>query len=211
MAAKEGPDINDTFRTEGAEAARRRHDKAKRYNSGGGSNGTHANLIQSSAQFVTGFVPPEYVLVGVVQRRFIYSLTARTGSGKTAILLLLAACIAIARAIGSHVVKRGRVLYFAGENPDDVRMRWIAMADEMGFDLNAIDVYFIPGSFKISEMRAQSIKEMQAIGENSLSSLLIRARLISRAMTRAIINRWASTPPDSEPLLRIYWASPASS
>src|SRR6516162_1051734 len=121
------------------------------------SGGTKAMpLIQSSAQFVANFVPPEYVIVGVLQRRFSYSLTAKTGSGKTAVLLLFAACVgAIERNIGEHIVKPGGVLYFAGENPDDVRMRWIAMADEMGFELEQAGVYFIPGRFKISEMRNQ--------------------------------------------------------
>jgi AAA domain len=122
-------------------------------------------LIQSSAQFVKEFVPPEYVIVGLLQRRFSYSLTAKTGSGKTALLLFIAACIgAVERDIGEYIVKRGRVLYFAGENPDDVRMRWIAMADEMGFVLDKAQVYFIPGRFKISEMRTQIMNDMQALG-----------------------------------------------
>ena len=122
-------------------------------------------LIQSSEQFVANFVPPEYVIVGVLQRRFSYSFTAKTGGGKTAVLLLFAACVgAIERNIGEYIVKPGGVLYFAGENPDDVRMRWIAMADEMGFELEQAGVYFIPGRFKISEMRNQIIREMEAIG-----------------------------------------------
>jgi hypothetical protein len=34
-------------------------------------------IIKSSAEFVAGFVPPEYVVVGLLQRRFFYSLNAQ--------------------------------------------------------------------------------------------------------------------------------------
>jgi len=83
-------------------------------------------LAQSSAEFVAGFVPPDYLIEGLLQRRFIYSLTAATGTGKTAIALLLAALVSRGANLGKLEVAKGRVLYFAGENPDDVRMRWLA-------------------------------------------------------------------------------------
>src|SRR5262249_24461150 len=47
-------------------------------------------LALSSAEFVAGFVPPDYPRVGWLQRRFLYSLIAATGDGKTAIALLVA-------------------------------------------------------------------------------------------------------------------------
>ena len=56
-----------------------------------GHTGEHPSLIKSSAEFVADFTPPDYVLDGILQRRFCYSLTGRTGAGKTAILLLLSA------------------------------------------------------------------------------------------------------------------------
>lgn len=38
------------------------------------------------------------------------------------------------------------MLYFAGENPDDLRMRWIVLSEQMDFDRNDIDVHFIVGA-----------------------------------------------------------------
>ena len=124
--------------------------------------------ILSSAEFIKGFVSPDELLEGVLQRRFCYSFTGRTGGGKTAVLLLLAASTALARAIGPHAVEKGRVLYFAGENPDDVRMRWIALSQQMDFDVDTIDVHFIAGVFKISELMDEIKTQAAALGGVSL-------------------------------------------
>jgi hypothetical protein len=125
-------------------------------------------LIVSSGEFIAGFVPPDYLLDGMLQRRFCYSLTAPTGSGKTAILLLFSICVADARAIGEYGVEQGRVLYLAGENPDDIRMRWIAMADGMNFDPAKVDVHFLPGVYKLSEIGPRIRAEVEQIGPVSL-------------------------------------------
>jgi hypothetical protein len=125
-------------------------------------------LIQSSADFVAGFVPPDYLLDGIMQRRFFYSLTGRTNGGKTAIALLVAAHVGIGRPIGKCEVAQGRVLYFAGENPDDVRMRWIAMAQNLDFDIDTIPVSFVPGTFKISQIAARITQEVKESGDVAL-------------------------------------------
>jgi hypothetical protein len=150
------PDLNDTLQKEGPDAVRHRHDRAQRYNGVNATSGLEAErdaarpIIKSSAEFVAGFVPPEYVVVGLLQRRFFYSLTAPTGHGKTAIMLVLAASIALGNPFAGKETKRNRVLYLAAENADDVRMRWIALAQHIGFDLDTIEVYFVEGRFKLS-------------------------------------------------------------
>jgi hypothetical protein len=50
-----------------------------------------SKLMQSSAVFVGNYVPPDYLVDGLLQRRYVYSFTGPTGSGKTAIVLRLAA------------------------------------------------------------------------------------------------------------------------
>ena len=82
-------------------------------------------LLQSSAQFTGSFVPPDPLISGILQRRFIYALTGHTGRGKTAIALLFAAHVALGRRLGDLDVEKGRVLILAGENPTDAKMRWI--------------------------------------------------------------------------------------
>jgi hypothetical protein len=133
-----------------------------------GHTGEHPPLIKSSAEFVADFKAPEYVLDGILQRRFCYSFTGKTGAGKTAIMLRLSAHVALGQPLGDREVEQGRVLDFAGENPTDVRMRWIALAQQMDFDINAIDVHFIPGTFKISELRERIQAEAEQVGDFAL-------------------------------------------
>jgi len=120
--------------------------------------------IKSSKQFVAGFVPPDYTVDGLLQEGFLYSATGATGAGKTAITLRLAASVALGAPFADRRTKKNRVLYLAAENPDDVRMRWIALSQHMDFNLEAIEVFFIEGVFKISQMADCLKKEADRIG-----------------------------------------------
>jgi hypothetical protein len=103
------------------------------------------DLIKSSGQFVAGFVPPDYLVDGVLQRRFCYSMTAQTGVGKTAVAMLITAHVATGRSLGTLDVAKGSVIYFAGENPTDIQMRWLGLTQEMAIDPATADVHFIEG------------------------------------------------------------------
>jgi hypothetical protein len=125
-------------------------------------------LILSDSDFVANFESPEYTLDGILQRRYVYSMTAATGGGKTAVALLLAACIGLGRKLGDREVEQGRVLYFASENTVDVQARWIAMAECMGFDPGSTNVYFVAGATKLSAIADQIIREAKALGDLTL-------------------------------------------
>jgi AAA domain len=120
-------------------------------------------LALSSAEFVKGFVPPDYLIIGWLQRRFVYALTAATGDGMTAIALLVTLMVSQGSDLGKLKVKRGRILYFAGENPDDIRMRWMATTQQIGLTPEDIDnVFFVPGVFKFTEISDRIREEMAA-------------------------------------------------
>jgi AAA domain len=124
-----------------------------------------ANLIVSITDFLAGFVAPDYLLDGILQRQFIYSLTAQTGHGKTALALLIARLIGGSKsnaALGRHAAEKGRVVYFAGENPDDLRMRVIG--DENLYNDKDARISFIPGTFSIEAMRARIEAEIKHLG-----------------------------------------------
>src|SRR5262249_22238050 len=115
-----------------------------------------------------GFVPPDYLVDGMLQRRFIYALTGQTGHLKTAIALLLARLVSSADAnpsfFGNHPVEPGRVVYFVGENPDDIRIRVIGADSKRDDDSNQDRISFIPGVFNIAEMQDVLAVEMQKLG-----------------------------------------------
>jgi hypothetical protein len=119
----------------------------------------------SKSEFVAGFVPPDYLLEGILQRRFIYSLTAQTGHGKTALALLLARLVGGSdpkAALGKHAAEKGQVVYFAGENPDDLRMR--VLGDTALYEDDAARIWFIPGTFSIEAMPAKIDAEIKRLG-----------------------------------------------
>lgn len=128
-----------------------------------------APLVIRSGDFVRDFSPPDYLLDGILQKRFLYSCTAMTGAGKTAFLMRLAFHVATGTPFAGRHVERGRVVYFAGENPDDVRMRWIVMADKLGFDINNIDVSFVPGALNLCDVRNRLGMECKRIGGVALA------------------------------------------
>jgi AAA domain len=159
-------DINDTLRTEGREGVRVRHDGARKFNGNGADQSTHP-LILSKCDFLKGFEPPDYLIDGILQRRFIYSLTGQMGHAKTAVALLIAqlvSSVSQTALIAHHRVEKGSVIYLVGENPDDIRMRVIG-ADALREDDASKDrISFIPGVFNIAEMHGVIAAEIEKRG-----------------------------------------------
>jgi RecA-family ATPase len=121
-------------------------------------------LIQTSAEFVAGFVPPDYLIDGLIQRRFVYSMTAPTSAGKTSIVMRLAAHTALGLPLDDREVAQGKVLYLAGENPDDVRMRWIKLCEELNVEPKVVPVFFLPSNPRLSEVAVRKqINEESAL------------------------------------------------
>jgi AAA domain len=127
--------------------------------------------ILCKADFIKGFVAPDYLVEGVLQRRFVYALTGQTGHAKTAVALLIAQLVSSSdrnAMLGTHRVDKGRVIYFVGENPDDVRMRVIG-GDSQRTDAPADDnISFIPGIFNIGEMYSAIDADLRQHGEAAL-------------------------------------------
>jgi hypothetical protein len=125
-------------------------------------------LVISAGEFIRGFTPPDYLVKGIMQRGYLYSLTARTGAGKTAITMYLSQCVARGKPVARQKTKQGSVLFLAGENPDDIRARFLVLADAVGFDPGAIPIHFIAGVVDI----AKSMPAIRAAGE-AISDLML--------------------------------------
>jgi len=110
-----------------------------------------AALLLTLAQFVAGFTPPAYLVDGILQRGYLYSLTARTNHGKTTIAMFVAMCIDRAVQMHGREVMRGTVLFLAGENSDDIRARFLVAADYYGFDPNTSKIRVIDGVINLEK------------------------------------------------------------
>jgi hypothetical protein len=95
--------------------------------------------FKTLANFCREYTPLDYSIDGLLRTSSLYTLTARTGQGKTAFLVAAALAVATGRPdiIGIEA-KRGRVAYLTFENPDDVRMRFMAAAYLHNIDLDEI-------------------------------------------------------------------------
>ena len=117
-------------------------------------------FIELSAQFVADYEPPDYVVDGILQRRFCESMTAQTGVGKTAVAMLLSAHVATGRPLGNLDVEKGTVIYFAGENPTDIQGRWLGLTMDMRIDPATTDVHFIRGAMHLSKIAKRITAEV---------------------------------------------------
>jgi hypothetical protein len=95
--------------------------------------------FKTAQDFCAEFVPPSYAIEPIVRSGSLYTVTARTGSGKTAFLITTALAVATGRPdVLGREVTRGRVAYIAAENPDDLRMRLMVAAWQFNIDLSEI-------------------------------------------------------------------------
>ena len=95
--------------------------------------------FKTVAEFCGEYVPLAYAIEGIVRTNSLYSLTGRTGSGKTALMVAAALAATTGRSdILGRDVEQGRVSYLAFENPDDVRMKFKIAAFLLNVDLGAL-------------------------------------------------------------------------
>src|SRR5437867_13074605 len=99
-----------------------------------GNGSSHANdslsqrgkRIISAREFIASFEPPDLTVPRLnIRKRAVYTMTGRTGDGKTGIVLCLTLCKAAGWDLAGEAVPQGRVLILAGENPEDPLMRLI--------------------------------------------------------------------------------------
>jgi hypothetical protein len=145
-------------RASAAEAMRKSQSKGK-----GNSQAQPPALVHFEA-FIAGFQAPEYAIDGLIRRGALYSLTAPTGHGKTAVALALDVCLATGTNLNGRQVEQGNVVYFAAENPEDVKARMIFMADRLNLDPATVPIYFVEGSFDLDDWADHIADEIKLIG-----------------------------------------------
>ncbi len=95
-------------------------------------------LFVNASDFISDITPPEWLVDGIIQRSYLYGLTAQTNHGKTALAAHIAVCVALGRSFGNQSCEPGHVLFLAGENPEDFKLRLRGAVQANG--IKAIDI-----------------------------------------------------------------------
>ena len=95
--------------------------------------------FKTLAAFAAEYVPLDYTVEPIIRGGSLYTLTAKTGAGKTALMVVKALAIATGRRdLLSLDVAKGRVAYLTAENPDDTRMRFMIACYLLNIDFAEI-------------------------------------------------------------------------
>ncbi len=105
-----------------------------------GATSAQPVAFKSLRAFVSEYVPLSYVIEPIIRDGSLYTLTARTGAGKTALLVVMALAVATGRRdLLSLDVVKGRVAFLTAENPDDLRMRFMIACYLLNIDDEVLD------------------------------------------------------------------------
>jgi hypothetical protein len=127
-------------------------------------NGRASRIILPGNDFVASFVPPNWLIDGIVQRNRLYSCTSPTAHGKTAVWLHNACMIQAGRKIGHLYAEPGNSLILAGENPEDVKARMLGEARAERLRANQLP-YVLPATFPMGEVEAEILRsDIAALG-----------------------------------------------
>src|SRR4030088_2527419 len=82
------------------------------------------SIVKGAGTFMRSYESISYTLGGILPSGYLYGLTAKQGSGKTALMIAAALAVAFERDdILGCAVERGRVAYVTIENPVDFKMK----------------------------------------------------------------------------------------
>ncbi len=173
--------------------------------------------FKSVSEFCGEYTPLAYVVEGIVRSGSLYTLTAKTGAGKTAFNVILTLVVESGRDdILGRDVTRGRVAYLACENPDDIRMRFMIAAHQWGLHLDEITdrIVILDRCEKPEEVCAELKHAPEAIARPKAapSPMSHRDRLIwpANAIAPWVISSlrvMVKNQPARSPMLRLYWRS----
>jgi hypothetical protein len=95
--------------------------------------------FKTAAAFCAEYEPICYVVEPFIRSSSLYTLTAKTGVGKTALFIIMALAVATGRGeLLGRAVTKGRVAYIVAENPDGFRMRLMVAAFILNINLGEI-------------------------------------------------------------------------
>jgi hypothetical protein len=145
--------------------------------------------FKSVKAFCDEYAPLSYAVEPFIRSASLYTLAAKTGGAKTALLIMMALAIATGRKnILGREVTLGRVAYIAAENPDDLRMRIMVAAFLVNIDLTEIadDLVILDKRMKPEGLEAK----LKVLADDRPFSLILVDTLAAFSMARTSTTRW---------------------
>jgi hypothetical protein len=128
--------------------------------------------FKTARDFCAAYEPVSYAIEPFVRSSSLYTITAKTGTGKTALGLAIALAVATGRPdILGREVSFGRVAYVAAENPDDLRMRLMVAAYQLNIDLDELGDRLVILEYRVSP--EELVKRLQAQAASQPFALVI--------------------------------------
>jgi hypothetical protein len=154
--------------------------------------------FKSVSAFCAEYQPMSYAIEPFIRSASLYTLTAKTGAGKTALLIIMALAVAAGRGdLIGRVVTKGRVAYVVAENPDGFRMRLMVAAFIFNIDLDKIadDLVILDKRMKPEKIAAKLRKlaregPFSLIIGDTLQALFDGDDLNSNTQTGEFMRRW---------------------
>ena len=111
--------------------------------------------LLTSTEFMATMHPPEFVVDDLLMAGSTYTMTGRTGSGKTIAALLIGKGVATGGGFCGRMCQQGSVAFFAGENPDNVKMQWFSLCRDLGIDPASLPIHWYAGIFDVNRAIAK--------------------------------------------------------
>lgn len=110
------------------------------------------------------YVPPDFVIEGVIQKGYLYTITGRSGHGKTVCFIRIGMDVALGNPIGPHNSEKCNVAFFAGENPALVTNRLIILCEKENIAADDVPFYTYSDTFKLDVGYQRVIEDAERIG-----------------------------------------------
>jgi AAA domain len=124
--------------------------------------------LMTATAFLAAARAPQFLIDPIIQRGFLYTLTARSYHGKTTLMIYLCLCMAMARPFAGLHTEQGRIAYLIGENPDEFAQKLAVACEFWGINPAELPITFLPGAFDLTANLDAALTKTAACGPLSL-------------------------------------------
>ena len=97
-------------------------------------------LVETASEFLSRYIPVDWVIDGLLIRGYVYGLTSRPNHGKTTVATAISLHVACGEPFAGAEVQGGNVLMLLGENAENSRLMLIAAAQHLDLSTSNVEI-----------------------------------------------------------------------